>query len=147
MPTTNRNLMQQAKEVLKGRWGLAIGGSVIYMLLTIGISLVPMVGWIGGLIIDGPLIIGWTIFFLSLSRKQESKIAQLFNGFQCFAKALGAYFLMILCIFPFVAAFIAILSYSQTFFILADNPQMRSSDALRKSETMMNGNRWKLFCL
>ena len=147
MQTTNRDLMQQAREALRGRWGLAIGGSVIYMLLTIGISLIPKVGWIGGLIIEGPLILGWTIFFLALSRKQESKLAQLFDGFQRFTKALGAYLLMILCIFPFVAAFIAALSYSQTFFILAENPQMKSSDALRKSEAMMNGNRWKLFCL
>lgn len=147
MQTTNRDLMQQAREALKGRWGLAIGGSVIYMLLTIGISLIPMVGWIGGLIIDGPLILGWTILFLALSRKQESKLAQLFDGFQRFTEALGAYLLMILCIFPLVAAFIAALSYSQTFFILAENPQMKTSDALRKSETMMNGKRWKLFCL
>lgn len=139
--------MQQAREALKGRWGLAIGGSVIYMLLAIGISLVPRVGWIGGLIIEGPLILGWTIFFLALSRKQESKLAQLFDGFQRFSKALGAYLLILLCVFPFVAAIIAALSYSQTFFILAENPEMKSSDALRKSEGMMNGNRWKLFCL
>jgi uncharacterized membrane protein len=147
MQTTNRDLMLQAREALKGHWGLAIGGSVIYMLLTIGISLIPMVGWIGGLIIAGPLILGWTIFFLALSRKQESKISQLFDGFQRFTKALGAYLLMILCICPFVAPFIAALSYSQIFFILAENPQMKSSDALRKSEALMNGNRWKLFCL
>lgn len=147
MPITNRDLMQQAREALRGHWGLAIGGSLVYLLLAIGISSIPKVGWIGGLIIEGPLILGWTIFFLALSRKQESKLAQLFDGFQHFTKALGAYLLMILCIFPFVAAIIAALSYSQTFFILAENPEMKSSDALRKSEAMMNGNRWKLFCL
>jgi uncharacterized membrane protein len=147
MLTTNRDLMQQAREALKGHWGLAIGGSLVYLLLAIGISLIPLVGWIGGIIIEGPLILGWTIFFLALSRKQESKLAQLFDGFQRFTKALGTYLLMILCIFPFVAAVIAALSYSQTFFILAENPEMKSSDALRKSEVLMVGNRWKLFCL
>ncbi len=42
---------------------------------------------------------------------------------------------------------VATLSYSQTFFILADDPQLKGSEALRKSKAMMKGNRWKLFCL
>jgi len=152
MQTTNRDLMQQAREALKGHWGLAIGGSVIYLILSVLISAIPKVGWIGSLIISGPLTLGFSIFFLSFSRKQEPKLAQLFDGFQRFTQALVAYLLMVLFILLWtillvIPGIVAALSYSQTFFILADNPQMAGSDGLRKSKAMMKGNRWKLFCL
>ncbi len=152
MQTTNRDLMQQAREALKGRWGLAVGGNVIYLVLTVLIQGIPKVGWIGGLIIGGPLLLGWAAFFLTFSRRQEALLAQLFEGFQNFTRALVTYLLMILFVLLWTLLFIvpgivAGLSYSQTFFILAENPQMESREVLRKSKAIMRGNRWKLFCL
>jgi uncharacterized membrane protein len=152
MQTTNRDLMQQARDALKGHWGLAVGGNVIYFFLGMLIQSIPRLGWIGGLIIGGPLLLGWTAFFLSLSRKQEALLSQLFEGFQNFTRALVAYLLLILFVLLWtillvVPGIMAAFSYSQTFFILVENPQMESLDALRKSKTMMKGNRWKLFCL
>jgi uncharacterized membrane protein len=41
----------------------------------------------------------------------------------------------------------AALAYSQTFFILSDHPDTRARDAIRQSKQMMNGFKWKLFCL
>lgn len=152
MPTENRTLMTQARESLRGHWGLAIGGNAIYMILMIFFQGIPRVGWIGALIIGGPYLLGWSVFFLSLSRKQDARLAQLFEGFNRFADALVAYLLMTLYIILWtllfiIPGFLASLSYSQTFFILADNPQLRGSEALRWSKAMMKGNRWKLFCL
>ncbi|MGD0519569.1 MAG: DUF975 family protein [Thermoguttaceae bacterium] len=152
MQTTNRDLMKQAREALKGRWGLAVGGNAIYMILGLLIGGIPRVGWIGSLIIGGPLLLGCVTFFLFLSRKQDAQLSQLFEGFQNFTRALVAYLLMILfvllwAILLIIPGIVAALAYSQTFFILSENPKMESSDALRKSKAMMKGNRWKLFCL
>ncbi len=44
MQTTNRDLMQQAREALKGRWGLAVGGNVIYLILGTANSSYPQGG-------------------------------------------------------------------------------------------------------
>lgn len=152
MQTTNRDLMQQAREVLRGHWGLAVAGSLIYFILGALIQCIPLVGWIGGLIIGGPLLLGLAGFFLSISRKQEANLAQLFDGFQNFPRALITYILMLLFIILWTFLFIipgivAALSYSQTFFLLSENPQMDALDLLRKSKALMKGNRWKLFCL
>ena len=152
METTNRDLMQQAREALKGRWGLAVGGNVIYSDPECPDQSIPIVGWIGGLIIGGPLMLGWAVFFLSLSRRQDAQLSQLFEGFQNFTRALVTYLLMILFILLWtillvIPGIVAALSYSQTFFILAENPQMEGMDVLRKSKAMMRGNRWKLFFL
>ena len=122
------------------------------MILMILFQCIPRVGWIGTLIIGGPYLLGYSIFFLSLSRKQEPRLSHLFEGFYHFADALVAYLLMTLFIILWTLLFIipgvvASLSYSQTFFILADNRQLKGSEALRESRAMMKGNRWKLFCL
>lgn len=44
-----------------------------------------------------------------------------------------------------ILGIIAFLSYSMTFFIIADNPSICSWQAMRKSRKMMRGYKWKLF--
>lgn len=152
MLTTNRDLMAQARESLKGRWGLALTGNVIYLIIVILVQCIPKVGWIGSLIIGGPLLFGWSAFFLSLSRRQEAQLSQLLDGFNKFVNSLVAYLLMTFYIILWallliIPGIIACLSYSQTYFILVENPQMEGLEALRKSKTLMKGNRWTLFFL
>ncbi|MEW6184274.1 MAG: DUF975 family protein [Thermodesulfobacteriota bacterium] len=152
MQATNRDLMLQARESLRGKWGLAIGATVIYFILTGLISAIPRVGWVGSLIIDGPLLLGFTIFFLSLSRGQNPQLSQLFEGFQRFTQALVTYLLMLLFILLWTLLFIvpgivAAFSYAMTFFLIADDPQLSGREALQKSKALMYGNRGKLFCL
>lgn len=150
--TTNRELMARARQSLKGRWGLAVGGNVIYMILSMMIGAIPKVGWIGNLIIGGPLIVGWAAFFLSLSRKEEARLSQLFDGFNQFVHAFLAYLLMTIFIILWtllliIPGIVACLSYSQTFFLLVENPKMEGLEALRQSKALMKGNRLKLFYL
>ena len=144
--------MQSARQSLAGNWGLAMGGFVIYGLATIVLQVIPILGPIVCLFITGPLMGGLAIFFLAISRKQEAKIDQLFQGFNNFGKFLGAYWLMILFIFLwslllFIPGIIAAYGYSLIFFILADEPSIGISEALKKSKAMMMGNKWKYFCL
>ena len=79
-----------ATDSLKGNWGLAVGGNVIYLVLLALVQLVPYIGWLGVLIIGGPLIFGFSAFFLSLSRKQEARLSQLFDGFNHFVNTFKA---------------------------------------------------------
>lgn len=51
---------------------------------------------------------------------------------------------MILFIIP---GLIAALSYSMTFFIIADDNSIDGFEALKKSKQMMKGYKWKYFCL
>jgi uncharacterized membrane protein len=46
-----------------------------------------------------------------------------------------------------VPGIIAALSYSMTYFIIAENDSIGSLEAITKSKEMMRGNKWKLFCL
>lgn len=37
--------------------------------------------------------------------------------------------------------------YSQAFYIMAENPGLGSGECIERSKAMMQGNKWKLFCL
>jgi len=152
MKTENAVLMKMARESLRGKWGIAIGASVIFMVIMMVIQIVPVVGFIAYLAITGPMSVGFLIFFLSLSRNQEVEIGQLFKGFENFGTSLVACLLMYLFIFLWillliVPGIVAAFAYSMTFYIIADDSSIGAMDAIKKSKEMMNGNKWKLFCL
>lgn len=155
MGTENVILMRMARESLKGKWGLAIGTFVVYMLIVAifqgSNKLFPPSGLIS-LIIGGPFAVGLSIFSLAISRNQEAKFNQIFQGFNLFWKSLGAYLLMTLFILLWmllliIPGIIAAISYSLTFYIIADDNFIGAMEAIDKSKEMMNGYKWKYFCL
>jgi uncharacterized membrane protein len=155
MKTNNADLMRMAKDSLKGKWGLAIGTFLIYILITAslggGARNYPQVSLIS-LILNGPLALGAAIFSLSLARNEEAGVEQIFFGFYKFGKALAAYLLMLVFILLWallliIPGIIAALSYSMTFYIMADDASISPMEAIDKSKAMMYGYKWKFFCL
>ena len=152
LTTENRILMERARQALQGKWALAAGAAFLYLVIIGVIQQIPKVGMIISLVISGSLAIGFNSFCLAISRNQNAKIEQLFEGFQNFVNALIAYLLVLVftvlwLLLLIVPGIIASLSYAMTFFILADDPTIAPLDAIRKSKVMMQGNKWKLACL
>jgi Predicted integral membrane protein len=158
MNTENITLMRAARESLKGKWGLAIVTFLIFTLLTTATGSVRPHGSILTLsttltlIIGGPLALGAAIFSLSISRGKEARLEQIFQGFNSFSTAFVAYILIILYVLLWallliVPGIIAALGYYMTFYILADDPLIKPQDALKKSKSMMDGYKLKLFYL
>jgi len=151
--TANRDLMTLARQQLKGMWGLGVGVTVITLAISIGLSSIPKVGGIINFIITGPFIIGIAMFYLTVIRKQSTpRVGQIFEGFNYFGSGFVACLLMTIfiilwAILLIIPGIVACLSYSMTYFVLAENPQTRGLDAIRRSRDMMKGSRWKLFCL
>ncbi len=150
--TENRVLMTQARESLKGKWGLGIGTTVVFMLVMIAILLIPYAGGIISILISGSMSIGLASFALSLSRKQDAKLSLIFSGFQKFGVGLGAYllqriFVVLWSLLLIIPGIIAALSYSMTYYIIAENDSIGPLEAITKSKEMMRGNKWKFFCL
>ena len=150
--TPNAQLMQQALDVLKGNWGPVIGTYLVFLIIAGVTQNIPIVGGLASLILTGPLTLGIVIYTLKYSRKQDYKLEQIFDGFKDFTRALVTYLLMMLYILLWsllliVPGIMMAFSYSMTFFILADDPDISYSDALEKSKRMMYGYRWKYFFL
>jgi uncharacterized membrane protein len=152
MQTKNKILMQQAKESLKGKWWLSVGVFFIYMLIIGGANSIPKIGSLIQLLITGPFMLGMSIFVLNIANKKEVKFTQIFDGFKNFWKSVGTYLLMALFVMLWslllvIPGIIAGLAYSMTFYILAENKDIKPLAALKESKKIMRGNKWKLFCL
>ncbi|HTB25504.1 MAG TPA: DUF975 family protein [Puia sp.] len=157
MNTENVTLLRAARESLKGKWGLAILTFLIYTLFTSATGSVASSGSnitfsLLNIIIGGPFALGAAIFSLSISRGKEPMLEQIFQGFNRFSDAFVAYLLIVVYVLLWtllliVPGIIAALGYSMTFYIMTDDPLIRPQDALKKSKSMMNGHKLKLFYL
>ena len=148
-------IMRAGKESLEGKWGLAIGTFIVYEIIIGAFQRTtedhPYTSLIL-LAIAGPLLLGVSGFSLNISRNKEARFEQIFDGFRNYVTALVAYLLMILFVFLWtllliIPGIIAALSYSMTFFIIADDESIEPMEALRKSKKIMDGYKLKLFYL
>lgn len=172
MATSNKELTAQAREALKGKWGTAVGAFIIYIVIIICITTFSYswdlitgafsmdtltkfspVSTACALIIKGPFSLGIAIFILAIARRNEdAQIEQIFWGFKSFIKAfftglLLHIFILLWTLLLIIPGIIAMLAYSMTFFILAEDKTIKPFEAIRKSREMMNGYKWKYFCL
>jgi uncharacterized membrane protein len=149
---TNAEITAQARAKLKGNWKMPMLASVVYFLILILLNIIPMIGWLGGIIISGPLMLGYCMLYIGFVRGEEIRLSGLFEGFQQFVNALLAYilqtvFIILWTLLLIIPGIIAAFRYAMTFFILADNPGMEGLTAITRSKELMIGNKWKLFCL
>jgi uncharacterized membrane protein len=56
-------------------------------------------------------------------------------------------FILLWTLLLIIPGIIAAISYSMTFYILADDNSIGAMDAIDKSKKMMDGYKWKCFCL
>jgi uncharacterized membrane protein len=158
MNTSNISLLREARESLKGKWGVAILTFFVFTLLTTATGSIRPHGSVltisslVTILIVGPLTLGAAIFSLSISRGKEAMLEQIFQGFNNFSTAFIAYLLVLVYVFLWtllliVPGIIAALGYSMTFYIIADDPVIKPQDAMKKSKSMMDGYKLKLFYL
>ncbi len=96
--------------------------------------------------------VGYASFNLKLVDGHETAFETLFAYFTYWKTTAAARFLSGLYIFLWsilfvVPGIVASYSYAMTDFILAEKPDLAASEAIKQSKEMMQGNRWRLFCL
>lgn len=128
--------------------------TLVYSLITgacAGLSWIG-VGAIALLILGGPLLVGYKMIAKKAMDGETVKIDTLFDGFKDFTRTLVLYLLNTIFVFLWtllliVPGIIKSYSYSMSYYILIDNPDLSSDEARKKSMEMMKGHKWKLFCL
>ena len=151
--TPNHELTARARANLDGFWWLAVGVTLVTQLIMQFVGgVIPFVGMIAIIIVAGPFNLGLAMFFLSVVRRQQPSFGMMFEGFRNFGTSLAASLLMSLFVLGWlllliIPGYIALISYSMTYFIIADNPDIGPLEAIRTSKAMMRGKKWKYFCL
>ncbi|MEI7851334.1 MAG: DUF975 family protein [Kiritimatiellales bacterium] len=87
--TPIRDLTTAARAGLSGNWGKTIGVMVSYLILLVGVSLIPVAGWLMHLIFTAPLTVGMATYLLMTMRRGcYNPFSLLFSGFDCFGVSL-----------------------------------------------------------
>lgn len=122
------------------------GGSFTYIL--IAILIMGAVYFVLGSAIN----VGYAKFNLNLVDKVEGTFENLFAYFSNWkttvvARLLRSIYVVLWSLLFIISRIMASLSYAMTEYILAENPEMSASEAITLSKQMMDGNKWRLFCL
>ena len=140
-------IKKEGKASLSGNWGVAIGVFLVAVLIN-GVLATTGIGSL----FTSLVTYGLCAAFLSVVRTKAMRFENLFDSF----KNLGPVFIanLLTMIFTFLWSLLFLIpgivksySYAMTYYILADNPDMAPTDAITESRKMMDGNKWRLFCL
>ena len=104
------------------------------------------------IIFGGAIRLGYCRFNLNLINQTEPRFNDLFSRFHIFWKAFGLQFLTSLYIMLWTLLFvipgiIKSFSYSMAPYILEEDPSLGVNEAITLSREMMDGNKWRYFCL
>ncbi len=140
-----------AWEKLSGNWGVVIGAYFVMALINgAAASLIP---YVGSYICVGALTFGFTTILLAVSRKQGASFEMLFEGFtknfvnNFLTGLLQQLFITLWTLLFVIPGVVKTYSYAMTFYVLKDNPEMSANEAITESRKLMDGNKWRLFCL
>ena len=107
-----------------------------------------------GIVFGVILVVGIALFIIGsiVSPGNYTGIRTLFNYFVHWKKVVAAnllkgIFIALWSLLFIIPGIFAIYNYAMVPYILAEDPTIAPSEALKKSKEMMYGNRWRLFCL
>ena len=150
-------LRDQAYEALRGKWTPAVVTSLVFcILLGVAVSLsrvnalLYLIAYLGGasIVAIGMLYACWDLF----TKGTLPEAGALFAPFKQYARTVGAVLLVFVytllwTLLLVIPGIIKAYSYSMTFYILRENPEMTAGDAITASQKMMDGHKMDLFLL
>ncbi len=171
-----RDFRAKARQALKGHWGAAVAVAFVGTLLSGGVSVsssateadgylsfvshdvwiiamtILVVSMLLALIIGGVTQFGMCSFFTKLIKGQEARFGDLFSQFHriwsgiCMVFVMG-FFVFLWSLLFIIPGIIAGYRYAMVPWLMAEFPDLGVMDAMAESKRLMQGNKWRLFCL
>lgn len=145
---TARETRKKAWAALNNQWGNAVLCFLLYSILISAATFTVL----GTLLCGGPLTLGFQSFGLDVADGKNPSATTIFNGFNRLTQSIllfigNAIYTALWSLLFVIPGIIKTLSYSMSYYILKENPDMTSATARRKSMEIMRGNKGRLFCL
>ena len=135
---------------LQGRWAQPVVFTLVYIIISAVLSGIGS-GMLSILLL--PMAYSYSISFLDNKRTgKDFKVETLFDGYKDFLRILGTLVLQNVYIFLWtllliVPGVIKSMSYSQTCYVLKDNPELSFNAAIERSMAMMEVHKMQYFLL
>lgn len=150
---TRQDMKLRAKAQIKGTVGTFFLINLVTILISLAISLIPVVGGVAGIVVSATVSLAIHIIYLSLcANGVKPTVAALFDNTTDWWAAtklylLQAVYIMLWSLLLVIPGIIKSFAYSQAFYILAENPGMGANEALHRSDAMMKGHKMEYFIL
>lgn len=155
--TKNAKFFREAAwSQLTGKWQPAVIFSLVYMAIVLVINYVgtknDYISFLSMLLLY-PLQYGAAVAFLGFKRTGvDVKIGDMFVGFNDYGRVfvtilLQTLYIVLWSLLLVVPGIIKAISYSQTIYILKDNPELKFNGAIERSMAMMEGHKMEAFLL
>lgn len=144
----SQQIRSQALDAIKTRWNSLALITFVYACIIGALSFTG----VGPVVISGSFTVSLSIISLKAIRREHFELKNLFDGFYNFVNTfllglVNTVFVALWSLLFLVPGIIKSLSYSMSYYIIAENPEMSSEEARRESIMMMNGNKMRLFKL
>ncbi|MFE5320748.1 DUF975 family protein [Paenibacillus sp. NPDC056579] len=160
-------LREKARQTLQGRWMNFVGYTIVILILSAVIpnvferidpkdsaGLGTILSLLYSLLIVNAVTMGVYALYLRAARGQEVSLGMIFEYFSNgrYVKTILFYLLMGIYLFLWtllllIPGIIKSFSYALAPLVLIDDPQLTVNEAITRSRQMMDGYKWKLFCL
>lgn len=139
-----------AREKLRAYWGPSIGVLVLYTVLVAAIAAISL--GLADIFLLPPLLIGLTMFYMSVWRNATPPFETLFAGFKRYTQSLVGILWMYLWTFLWSLLFVIPgivkgYAYSMTPYLLADYPNLSPTLALKVSMAVTKGRKMEIFIM
>ncbi|UOF90986.1 DUF975 family protein [Fodinisporobacter ferrooxydans] len=162
-------LRSKARSILKGKWFSFVGYTILLLILNTtvpklleklylykgNLGMDTVLSFLYEVLVIGALTLGSNSLYLKITKDEKASVRTIFSffsNFNSYKKAIiynllmGLYFILwsLLLIIPGI---IKSFSYAMSSYILIEEPHLTANQAITKSRQMMDGYKWKLFCL
>lgn len=143
-------------QLSSNKWGAAVIFTLMYIVFATIVASVEAVLWNLSIIttlLVAPVAYSYNVAFLEDKRSGKGfDVTLLFDGYKDYSRVVFTYILVNIYVFLWSLLFVIpgivkSISYSQTLYILKDNPELSYDSAINRSMAMMAGHKWDYFCL
>lgn len=148
-------IKEQAKAQLAGKvwpiFGCCLLGYLVVVASQVG-TFIPLIGFLVPTVVQGAIIVGVSQMYLNVTYGDEPKIEDIFSGFKrLLSSALLTFliglFISLWSILFVIPGIIMAISYSMSWYIMCENPDMSVMDCIRESKSIMHGHKMEYFVL
>ena len=144
-----------ARKNIEGKIFIILAITIIVAIVGGVLGLIPVVGWLALLVLEGPLMFAETKIYLDIAAKNRTpEIKDLLEGVkeENFTRSFVGFlrytiFVALWSMLFWIPGIIKSISYSQMFFLMAENKKMDAAEAQKKSMEIMEGHKWEYFVL
>ena len=165
------DLQGEALDSLEGKWGLAVGATLLISILisafSFSVDFIFSQFWdwkevknslsvdVITILVIGPLTLGGYYLALHIIREKDARIGNIFRWFTGGSKFIKSFLLYIVvniyiflwCLLFIIPGIIKSFSYAMTYFIINDHPEYSINQAITESRRMMDGHKMEYFIL